>query len=201
MEELLGHHQQPLLVPIVYESEEEMVQARTVREIQIASNFAVLKSSASARNDAASMPSAKRMKTMSNQKSQQQYDLAVETAILVQKEIEQWENSIRELEIMFSNQHRFQSSTSLVDVTDSSVAHDTNDTVASKNNALVIPNRSVSVSSTESRVAVIADDEGFVADDHDIQVPVVSEEGASSMSLPAIEIITASLSSAPSSST
>ena len=115
MEELLGHRQQPLLVPVVYESEEEMVQARTVREIQIASNFAVLKSSVgSARNDATAMPSAKRMKTTSNQKSQQQYDLAVETAILVQKEIEQWENSIRELEIMLSNQHRFQSSTDLV---------------------------------------------------------------------------------------
>ena len=104
-EEWSGHRRKPLLVPILYESDEEMLQARTVREIQIASNFAVLKS---ARNDDAALPSSKRMKATSNEKSQQHYDLAVETAILVQKEIEHWENSIRELEILLSNQEQQQ---------------------------------------------------------------------------------------------
>lgn len=204
-EELLGHRQNPLLVPILYESDEEMLQARTVREIQIASNFAVLKSSTQ-KNDAA-MPSAKRMKAATNEKSQQQYDLAVETAILVHKEIEQWENSIRELEIMLSTQeqqqHRFQSTTDLVHVADSSVSHETIDTVALKNNAPVIPNRSVSVSSTESRVAVIDEEDVVVVDEDGVQVqaPVVWEGISSSTSLPALEIITASLSSASSSST
>lgn len=204
-EELLGHRQNPLLVPILYESDEEMLQARTVREIQIASNFAVLKSSTQ-KNDAA-MPSAKRMKAATNEKSQQQYDLAVETAILVHKEIEQWENSIRELEIMLSTQeqqqHRFQSTSDLVHVADSSVSHETIDTVALKNNAPVIPNRSVSVSSTESRVAVIDEEDVVVVDEDGVQVqaPVVWEGISSSTSLPALEIITASLSSASSSST
>lgn len=202
-EELLGHRQNPLLVPILYESDEEMLQARTVREIQIASNFAVLKSSTQ-KNDAA-MPSAKRMKAATNEKSQQQYDLAVETAILVHKEIEQWENSIRELEIMLSTQeqqqHRFQSTSDLVHVADSSVSHETIDTVALKNNAPVIPNRSVSVSSTESRVAVIDEEDVVVVDEDNIQAPVVWEGISSSTSLPALEIITASLSSASSSST
>jgi hypothetical protein len=207
-EELLGHRQTPLLVPILYESDEEMLQARTVREIQIASNFAVLKSSASTRKNDAAMPSAKRMKAATNDKSQQQYDLAVETAILVHKEIEQWENSIRELEIMLSTQeqqqhqqHRFQSTSDLVHVADSSVAHESIDTVALKNNAPIIPNRSVSVSSTESRVAVIDEEDVAVVDEDDLHAPVVWEGISSSASLPALEIITASLSSASSSST
>lgn len=189
-EELSGQRYKPLLVPILYETDEEMIHARTVREIQIASNFAVLKSS---RKDDMTIPSsAKRMKLATNDKEQQQYNLAIETAVLVQKEIEQWENSIRELEIILSrsesqilptapphhhhHHHRCPSTHRSV-VPDTSDAHGTTiDTITvkddttttttthhhrhnSNDDAPIIPHRSISVSSTETRVAVIDEDD------------------------------------------
>ena len=197
-EDLSGHHrhEKPLLVPIrLYESsdderEEEMLYARsTVREIQIASNFAVLKSSMSPRNNdtttndtCSTMPSAKRIKTQSSvvpvetndeKEQQQQYHLAVETAMLVQKEIEQWENSIRELEIIL-NSHS--SEPSPAPPHHYHQCHETADTIAVKNDTSttttttsnhhnndddtpMIPQRSISVSSTETRVAAVIDED------------------------------------------
>ena len=223
-EELLGHRHQPLLVPILYESDEEMLQSRTVREIQIASNFAVLKSSA--RND--SFPStSKRLKTAAtttiekSAQQQQQYELAVETAILVQKEIEQWENSIRELEHMLNHQdeppqlpqhYRFQSTQGAVHVAADAlpIADDTITAVQQyhhhHNAPSILPNRSVSVSSTESKVVLVDkdDDVGVVEEEEDVPhatIPVTTtwEEFASSTSsspsLPAVEIVTVSFSS------
>ena len=226
-EELLGHRHQPLLVPILYESDEEMLQSRTVREIQIASNFAVLKSSA--RND--SFPStSKRLKTAAtttiekSAQQQQQYELAVETAILVQKEIEQWENSIRELEHMLNHQdepqplpqhYRFQSTQGAVHVAADAlpIADDTNTAVQQyhhhhHNVPSILPNRSVSVSSTESKV-VLMDKDGDVGvvvaeEEEDVPhatIPVtttweeVASSTSSSPSLPAVEIVTVSFSS------
>ena len=198
-EELSGHRHKPLLVPILYESDEEMLHSRTVREIQIASNFAVLKSSISTRNDETTMPAAKRIKSATSEKEQQQYDLAIKTALLVQKEIEQWENSIRELEIILSRpdqpQHRCQHSTHrpAVDALD---AHETSPTIARKDNdAPVDPHRSISVSSTETRVAVIDEDDVCVV--AHVPGPAVWEKAAP---LPAFELTNA-FSSASSSST
>ena len=223
-EELLGHRHQPLLVPILYESDEEMLQSRTVREIQIASNFAVLKSSA--RND--SFPStSKRLKTAAtttiekSAQQQQQYELAVETAILVQKEIEQWENSIRELEHMLNHQdepqplpqhYRFQSTQGAVHVAADAlpIADDTITAVQQQyhhhNVPFILPNRSVSVSSTESKVVLMDKDGdvGVVAEEEDVPyatIPVtttweeVASSTSSSPSLPAVEIVTVSFSS------
>lgn len=192
-EELSGLRHKPLLVPILLESDEEMLHARSVREIQIASNFAVLKSSASTRNNDIEMPSAKRLKTVTTEKEQQRYDLAIETAVLVQKEIEQWENSIRELEIMLSSQEQQQQlSNRLSYVADSSNAHESTDSAAVvKSMASIASNRSYSES--ETRMAVIEKDN--VVDD----APVVWE--ASSTLLPAFEISMATISSASSSST
>jgi hypothetical protein len=198
--ELLGQRHKPLLVPILYESDEEMLHPRTVREIQIASNFAVLKSSIAPRKDdtwTTAMPSAKRIKSASNEKEkeQQQYHLAIETALLVQKEIEQWENSIRELEFILSQSeppppHRRSQSTHRSVVPDVPNADETIDTVMVKDDtatnhnhnnddAAMIPHRSISVSSTETRVAVIdEDDVTVVVDTTPPPGPVVWETAA-----------------------
>lgn len=193
-EELPGLRHKPLLVPILFESDEEMLHARTVREIQIASNFAVLKSSAPTWNNDIAMPSAKRFKTATTEKEQQRYDLAIETAVLVQKEIEQWENSIRELELMLSSQEEHQQRTNpLSYVADSFHAHESIDSSSViKSIAPIAVNRSNS--EAETRVAAVIEKDNVVD-----EAPVVWE--ASSTLLPTFEISTATISSASSSST
>jgi hypothetical protein len=136
----------PKLFPILYENDEEMLQSRTVREIQIASNFAVLKSSSKSRRSSrssndddtadtttTSISNSKRYKkditnntTMVDPK---EYQLAIETAILVQKEIEQWEKSIAELEQLLHQQEGQQQSSSTSSSSSSSPTLDSSSTI------------------------------------------------------------------------
>jgi hypothetical protein len=142
VEELPSDHQ-PILFPSLYENDEEMLQSRTVREIQIASNFAVLKSSSKNRssedddNDTTNPTSSKRCKkeVRNNEIDPKQYQLAIETAILVQKEIEQWEKSISELEQMLYRQEGKQSQSSSP-LTDSSTTTAMEDTFNDKNEVI-----------------------------------------------------------------
>jgi hypothetical protein len=161
--DLSGNRRRPTLIPNQLEiddDDETMLQSRTVREIQIASNFAVLKSAASSskRMEDCISPSSKRVKTnefdvVHEGSNQQQYKLAIETAILVQKEIEQWENSIRELEAMLSNQPQQQEqSQSLQNVTMNGTAID-----VSVGNKVVHKSSSSSSSTTNTSGVVVRD--------------------------------------------
>jgi hypothetical protein len=88
-----------LLFPNLYDTDNEMLPP-TAREIQISANFAVLKEDHHQRT--------KRRASTHDTTEQGRKRLALETAVLVHQEVEQWEKSIREIEFLLQQQQQQQ---------------------------------------------------------------------------------------------
>jgi hypothetical protein len=90
-----------LLFPNLYDTDNEMLPP-TAREIQISANFAVLKVAVEDHQRT------KRCASTHDTTEQGRKRLALETAVLVHQEVEQWEKSIREIEFLLQQQQQQQ---------------------------------------------------------------------------------------------